>query len=90
VITHRTPGSRGLVATLGLAAASASAKGFHKHFHGGWGHGHHHHAHGPATPHPPMALPLSFLRMSIGARLGIAALASAGLWGVVWLAMRPN
>jgi hypothetical protein len=53
-------------------------------------HSHHHHAHGSALPHPPMALPPSFLRMSIGTRLGIAALASAGLWGVVWLAMRPN
>lgn len=62
----------------------------HGHFHG-HSHDHtHHHAHEAATPHPPMALPVSFLRMSIGARLGIAALASAALWCAVWLAMRPN
>jgi hypothetical protein len=35
-----------------------------------------------------MVLPPSFMRLSIAARLGIAVLASALLWGGVWLAMR--
>ncbi len=55
------------------------------------GHEHHHghaHSHGPATPHPAQAAPWSILRMTVMARLGAALAASAGLWGVVWLAMR--
>jgi hypothetical protein len=54
-------------------------------------HGHHHgnaHSHGPATPHPAQAAPWSILRMTVMARLGAALAVSAGLWGVVWLAMR--
>jgi hypothetical protein len=35
-----------------------------------------------------MVLPPSFMRLSIAARLGIVLLASAALWGAVWLAMR--
>jgi hypothetical protein len=53
------------------------------------GHHHHHgHAHAPSAPHPPMVLPLSFMRLSLAARLGIALLASVVMWGAVWLAMR--
>jgi len=58
----------------------------HSHDHG---HPHGHaHSHGPATPHPAQAAPWSILRMTVMARLGAALAASAGLWGVVWLAMR--
>jgi hypothetical protein len=49
------------------------------------GHGH---SHGPATPHPAQAAPWSILRMTVVARLGAALVVSAGLWAVVWLAMR--
>jgi hypothetical protein len=48
----------------------------------------HAHAHGPASPHPPEAAPWSILRMTVASRLGAALTASAGLWAVVWLAMR--
>jgi hypothetical protein len=51
-------------------------------------HDHHHghtHSHGPATPHPA---PWSILRMTVVARLVAAAAVSAGLWAIVWLAMR--
>jgi hypothetical protein len=57
-------------------------------------HGHHHehahgsHSHGPATPHPAQAAPWSILRMTVVSRLGAAVAVSAGLWVVVWLAMR--
>jgi hypothetical protein len=58
-------------------------------------HGHHHdgevrhvHSHGPEVPHPPSALSVSILRLSLERRLAIAALASVALWGAVWLAMR--
>lgn len=54
-------------------------------------HGHHHghaHSHGPATPHPAQAAPWSILRMTVASRLGAAAAVSAGLWAIVWLAMR--
>jgi hypothetical protein len=54
-------------------------------------HGHHHgqaHSHGPATPHPAQAAPWSILRMTVVGRLGAAAAVSAGLWAIVWLAMR--
>ncbi len=60
----------------------------HVHSHG---HEHHHghaHSHGPATPHPAQAAPWSILPMTVMARLGAALAVSAGLWGVVWLAMR--
>ena len=61
----------------------------HDHDHGsGYGHGHHGHAHSAAAPHPPMALPPSFMRLSAVMRVGIALLASAVLWCAVWLAMR--
>ena len=46
------------------------------------------HSHGPASPHPAQAAPWSILRMAVLARLGAALLVSAGLWAVVWLAMR--
>ena len=52
-------------------------------------HGHHHaHSHGPLAPHPPSALPVSLLRWSLASRLGVAAVATVALWGVVLLAMR--
>jgi hypothetical protein len=64
----------------------------HTHHHG---HGHHHgdghhhsHSHGPASPHPPSPLPVSLLRWSLASRLGVAAVATTALWGVVLLAMR--
>jgi hypothetical protein len=62
----------------------------HPHAHS---HDHHHdhdqhHSHGPATPHPAQAAPWSILRMTVVARLGAALVVSAGLWAVVWLAMR--
>lgn len=56
------------------------------------GHNHHHgharHSHDPATPHPAQAAPWSILRMTVAARLASAVAVSAGLWGIVWLAMR--
>jgi hypothetical protein len=54
----------------------------HEHRHG------HAHSHDPATPHPASAAPWSILRMTVVARLGAALAVSAGLWTVVWLAMR--
>jgi len=62
----------------------------HAHSHG---HDHHHghthqHSHDPATPHPAQAAPWSILRMTVVARLAAAVAVSAGLWGIVWLAMR--
>ena len=52
-------------------------------------HTHHHaHSHGPSSPHPAQAAPWSILRMTVLARLAAALAVSAGLWGVVWLAMR--
>jgi len=52
---------------------------------------HHHghaHSHGPASPHPAQISPWSILRMNVLSRLGAALVVSAGLWAVVWLAMR--
>jgi hypothetical protein len=54
----------------------------HDHVHG------HAHSHGPALPHPAQAAPWSILRMTVTARLVAAVAASAGLWAIVWLAMR--
>ncbi|VIO68535.1 hypothetical protein CI1B_21570 [Bradyrhizobium ivorense] len=51
-------------------------------------HAHHGHSHGPAAPHPAQIAPWSILRMTVPARLAAALAVSAGLWGVVWLAMR--
>jgi hypothetical protein len=51
-------------------------------------HGHAHHSHDPAAPHPAQAAPWSILRMTVAARLAAAVAVSAGLWGIVWLAMR--
>ncbi len=56
-------------------------------------HGHDHgrahvHSHGPASPHPAQVAPWSILRMPVVSRLGAALAVSAGLWAVVWLAMR--
>jgi hypothetical protein len=56
----------------------------HPHDHGR-GHGH---AHGLASPHPAQAAPWSILRMAVPARLGAALAVIAGLWTVIWLAMR--
>jgi len=57
------------------------------------GHAHHHddhhgHSHGPEIPHPPSAVPFSFLRLSVVSRLGIAAVAVLVLWGAILLAMK--
>jgi hypothetical protein len=54
-------------------------------------HDHHHghaHSHDPATPHPAQAAPWSILRMTVLSRLSAAVAVSAGLWAIVWLAMR--
>jgi hypothetical protein len=59
--------------------------GHHDHVHG---HVHHGHSHAPSAPHPPMALPPSFMRLSLGVRLAVVLAASVVLWGAVWLAMR--
>jgi hypothetical protein len=48
----------------------------------------HAHSHGPASPHPAQAAPWSILRMTVAARLAAALAVSAGLWAIVWLAMR--
>ncbi|HEU0082769.1 MAG TPA: hypothetical protein VFQ87_07830 [Bradyrhizobium sp.] len=48
----------------------------------------HAHSHGLASPHPAQAAPWSILRMALMSRLGAALAVSAGLWAVVWLAMR--
>ena len=58
----------------------------HSHSHGH--HPGHAHGHGPATPHPAQVAPWSILRMTVVARLAAALAVSAGLWGIVWLAMR--
>ena len=60
----------------------------HAHSHDHGHHGHAHHSHDPATPHPAQAAPWSILRMTVAARLAAAVVVSAGLWGIVWLAMR--
>lgn len=60
----------------------------HSHGHDHHHHGHAHHSHDPATPHPAQSAPWSILRMTVAARLAAAVAVSAGLWGVVWLAMR--
>jgi hypothetical protein len=58
----------------------------HEHAHD---HGHAHgHSHGPASPHPAQASRWSILRMTGLSRLGAAIAVSAGLWAIVWLAMR--
>jgi hypothetical protein len=48
----------------------------------------HAHSHGPETPHPSQPAPWSILRMTVLSRLAAALVVSAGLWAVVWLAMR--
>jgi hypothetical protein len=48
----------------------------------------HGHSHGPASAHPPQAAPWSILRMTVLSRLAAALALSAGLWAIVWLAMR--
>ncbi|MGB3446862.1 MAG: hypothetical protein WBA48_09215 [Xanthobacteraceae bacterium] len=50
--------------------------------------GPHHHA--PEAPHPAQRATVSLLRMTLAERLGLAVLLSVGLWGLVWLAMRPS
>jgi hypothetical protein len=60
----------------------------HPHDHAHHHHHDHAHSHGPATPHPAQAAPWSILRMTASARLAAALAVSAGLWAVVWLAMR--
>ena len=50
-------------------------------------HSHDHH-HAAGAPHPAQPALWSLLRMALPARLGAAALITAGLWAVVLLAMR--
>jgi len=45
----------------------------------------HTHSHGPASP---QVAPWSILRMTVASRVGAALAVSAGLWVIVWLAMR--
>jgi hypothetical protein len=55
----------------------------------GHDHGHAHpHSHGLASPHPAQAVSWSILRMTVISRLAAAVAVSAGLWAIVWLAMR--
>jgi hypothetical protein len=67
-----------------MADTHSHGQGHHPDHH----HGHAHHSHDPATPHPAQAAPWSILRMTVAARLAAAIAVSAGLWGIVWLAMR--
>jgi hypothetical protein len=67
-----------------MAHSHASHAHSHAHDHG---HGHPHH-HDPATPHPAQAAPWSILRMTLAVRLTGAIGLSAGLWAIVWLAMK--
>jgi hypothetical protein len=61
----------------------------HEHHHHDHGHAHSHvHSHGTASPHPAQVPAWSILRMPVTSRLAAALAVSAGLWGVVWLAMR--
>jgi len=60
----------------------------HTHSHDHAHHHSHHHGHGPATPHPAQAAPWSILRMTVLSRLGAALAVSAGLWAIVFVAMR--
>jgi hypothetical protein len=60
---------------------------FHDHPHD-HGRGHVHvHAHGLAA-HPAQAASWSILRMAVPARLAAALAVIAGLWTVIWLAMK--
>ena len=54
----------------------------HVHDHG------HTHGHGLASPHPAQTVSWSILRMTVISRLAAALAVSAGLWAIVWLAMR--
>jgi hypothetical protein len=67
-----------------MADTHSHGQGHHHDHH----HGHAHHSHHPAMPHPAQAAPWSILRMTVAARLAAAVAVSAGLWGIVWLAMR--
>jgi len=48
----------------------------------------HAHSHGLASPHPAQVVSWSILRMPVMSRLVAALAVSAGLWAIVWLAMR--
>jgi hypothetical protein len=67
-----------------MAHTHSHGQGHHHDHH----HGHAHHSHDPAAPHPAQAAPWSILRMTVAARLAAAVAVSAGVWGIVWLAMR--
>ncbi|MGQ0682450.1 hypothetical protein [Bradyrhizobium sp.] len=67
-----------------MAHTHSHGSGHHHDHH----HGHVHHSHDPATPHPAQAAPWSILRMTVATRVAAAVAVSAGLWGIVWLAMR--
>ena len=73
-----------------VPAASHAHHHDHSHDHA-HSHGHDHthaHMHDATSPHPAQAAPWSILRMTVAARLAAAVAVSAGLWGIVWLAMR--
>ncbi|MHC1949704.1 hypothetical protein IF803_35815 [Bradyrhizobium sp. UFLA06-06] len=59
----------------------------HTHEHHHHGHAPHGHSHAPHA-HPAQAAHWSILRMPVPVRLLAALAVSAGLWAVVWLAMR--
>lgn len=46
---------------------------------------HHHH---PGHSHPPAAVKLSLLRLSLGVRLVVAAAVVAAIWLPVWWVLR--
>jgi hypothetical protein len=48
----------------------------------------HSHSHGAAAPHPAQAVTWSILRMTVLARFAAAAVVSAALWALVWIAMK--
>lgn len=53
-----------------------------------YGHVHdHHHHHAPGQGHPPATIGPSLLRMTVGARLSVAAVLIALIWAVVIWAM---
>jgi ABC-type Zn2+ transport system substrate-binding protein/surface adhesin len=59
----------------------------HDHDHG-HDHSHVHHHHAPGQPHAPQPIGASLLRLSMPARLGVAAVAVAVLWAGILVAMR--
>jgi len=79
-----------MVPTSMLPASTGPAHA-HGHDHGpALAHRHHPHGHvhDLASPHPPHAAAWSILRMTVTGRLFAALAVCAGLWTMVWLAMK--